>query len=56
MVAFFIAGASFKAEKIREAAKKFLQANLAWLHRQEDWRKVFGEHMDLLDEVCGDQK
>ena len=56
MVAFFIAGVAFRAEKIREAAKKFLQANLAWLLKQKDWRKAFGEHMDLLDEVCGDQK
>ena len=53
MVAFFIADAAFKADKIREAAKKFLQANLAWLLKQKDWGKAFG---DLLDEVCGDQQ
>ena len=56
MVAFFIAGACFKAEKIREAAKKFLQLNLAWFHKQEDRRKAFGEHTDLLAEVCTDQQ
>ena len=54
MAAFFIAGAEYNAGEIRKAAKKFLQANLDWLHKQENWKKAFGEKKDLLIEVYSD--
>ena len=54
MAAFYIAGALFNAEVIRNRAKKLLQANLDWLHKQHNWKEVFGEQNDLLIEVYSD--
>ena len=54
MAAFFIAGEEFNAGDIRKTAKKFLQANLDWLHSQNNWKAAFGEKKDLLIEVYSD--
>ena len=54
MAAFFIAGAEYNAGDIRKTAKELLQANLDWLHKQENWKKAFGEKKDLLIEVYSD--
>ena len=54
MAAFFLAGAEFNAEEIRKTAKKLLQANLDWLHKQQNWKEAFGEKKDLLIEVYSD--
>ena len=51
MAAFFLAGAEFNAGDIRKTAKKLLQANLDWLHKQENYKEAFGEKKDLLIEV-----
>ena len=51
MAAFFIAGADFNAEDIRKVAKKFLQSNMDWFHKQENWKEAFKQHQDLLIEV-----
>ena len=51
MAAFYIAGAVFNAGEIRNTAKKLLQANLDWLHKQQNWKEAFGEQKDLLLEV-----
>ena len=55
MVDFYLIGDAYKAEVIREAAKKFLRSNMAWLREQGDWKKAFGEkNMGLLNEVLID--
>ena len=54
MAAFFIAGAEFNAGDIRKTAKKLLQANLDWLHKQNNWKEALGEKKDLLIEVYSD--
>ena len=54
MAAFFLAGAEFNGGEIRKTAKKLLQANLDWLHKQNNWKKAFGEKKDLLIEVYSD--
>ena len=55
MVDFFIVGDTYKAKRIREAAKKFLRSNMVWLREQGDWKEAFGEkNMGLMVEVLMD--
>ena len=54
MAAFFIAGEEFNAGELRKTSKKFLQANLDWLHSQKNWKEAFGEKKDLPIEVYSD--
>ena len=55
MVDFYVFGDAYKAERIREAAKKFLRSNMAWLREQGGWKEAFGEkNMGLMVEVFMD--
>ena len=54
MVAFLIAVADFNAKDIRKEAKKLLQSNMDWFHKQENLKEAFGEHKDLLIKVYSD--
>ena len=55
MVDFFKLGDTYKANRIREAAKKLLRSNMTWLRERGDWKVAFGEkNMGLLNEVLID--
>ena len=51
MVCFMVAGHVFESMKIKEAAKRMIKTNFAWLEGRTELKQALGDHKDLFLEI-----